>query len=436
MCALGRSAKSLRWGLVVSIGLLWTALAHADASLLLEEPYGHFGAFTSTGHAAVYLSRVCADTPTVLRRCAEGEPGVVISRYNKVAGYDWLAIPLIPYLYAVEAPDSIPLYANPKIVAFLRNQYRKNHLEAFAPDAADGEPPEGNWTQLVGSAYDRTIYGFAIETTPEQDDNFIREYNARANRSRFNLLAHNCADFAAGVMNSYYPDTMHRNLLADAGITTPKEIAKLLVKFSARHPELRSSSFIVPQVPGSMPRSTAVHGVVESLLKSKKYVVPITVANPAATGVLAVVYFGTGRFDPKKHAMILDAGEELAPPLEATERRAYESQLRVLLAKTDPATDTRRIAKNWARLEAHGEPQLDEDGRPVLRVRMGKELVDVGIARDNIVPTSAVPLAQELLAVRLREELRRGGDPKASATDVMSDWNLLQQLLPAGNGLN
>jgi len=433
MNLLASSGKALRLGLMVCAGLWFAALAHADATLLLEEPYGHFGAFTSTGHAAVYLSRVCADTPLVLRRCSEGETGVVISRYNKVAGHDWLAIPLIPYLYAVEGPDEIPLFANPKIVAFLRNRYRENHLEDIAPDLPSGEPPEGNWTQLVGSAYDRTIYGFAVETTPEQDDEFIRAYNARANRSRFNLLAHNCADFASGVINFYYPDTMHRNLLADAGITTPKEIAKLMVKFSAHHPELRSSSFIVPQVPGSMPRSTPVHGVVESLLKSKKYVLPITVANPAATGVLAVLYLGTGRFDPRKHALILDSGQQLAPPLEATERRSYENQLKSLLAKADPAADPRRLEKRWAQLEARGEPQLDEDGRPVLRMRIGEESVDVGIARNNILSTSAAPLAQELLAARLREELRRSGDPRASASEVMSDWNLLQQLLPRGD---
>src|SRR5271154_33354 len=246
MCSLASGAKGLRLAFAVCIGLWCAAPARADATLLLEEPYGHFGAFTSTGHAAVYLSRVCADTPLELRRCSEGETGVVISRYNKVAGYDWLAIPLVPYLYAVEGPDEIPLYANPKIVAFLRNQYRKNHLETIAPEDATGEPPEGNWTQLVGSAYDRTLYGYTIETTADQDDKFIREYNSRPNRSRFNLLAHNCADFATGVINFYYPHTLHRNLIADAGITTPKEISKLLVKFTAHHPELRSSSFIVP----------------------------------------------------------------------------------------------------------------------------------------------------------------------------------------------
>src|SRR5271169_6053985 len=88
------------------------SLAGASATLLLEEPYGKLGFFTATGHAAVYLSDVCADTPLVLRRCAPGETGIVISRYDGVAGYDWVAIPLIPYLYAVERPEDVPLFAD------------------------------------------------------------------------------------------------------------------------------------------------------------------------------------------------------------------------------------------------------------------------------------------------------------------------------------
>jgi hypothetical protein len=412
----------LRWLWMLIILLAGSLVpAHADATLLLEEPYGHFGAFTATGHAAVYLSGVCAESPTVLRRCAQGESGVVLSRYDKVAGYDWLAIPLVPYLYAVDQADDIPLYANPKIVAFLRNEYRKKHLEGFAPDLPNGEPPEGNWTQLVGAAYDRTIYGFTIETTSDEDDRFIEAYNDRPNESHFNLLAHNCADFAKGVINFYYPRTLHRNLIADVGITTPKQIAKLLVKFSRRHPELQSSSFVIPQVPGSMPRSTSVHGVVESVLKSKKYLLPVAVLHPVVTGFLAAAYVSDGRFDPGQNAMISESGRELEPPLAADQRKAYESGLRL--------TETRREAKQWAQLETDGEPRLDEDGRPTLRLRVDGEPVDVGISRDNIA-ADPPDMASELMAARLKIELRRG-DPKASASQVMDDWKLLQQFTSA-----
>ena len=142
-------------------------MAEASATLLIEEPYGKLGFFTATGHSAVYLSGVCAQTPLILRRCLPGESGIVLSRYDGVGGYDWIAIPLVPYLYAVERPEDVPLFANAKIVAVLRDRYRRKHLEDIAPDLPNGETPGGNWYELVGSSYDRTTYGFDIETSPE-----------------------------------------------------------------------------------------------------------------------------------------------------------------------------------------------------------------------------------------------------------------------------
>src|SRR5215469_6238305 len=91
------------------------AILRAQATLLLEEPYSYDGTFGGTGHAAVYLSRVCAETPIVLRRCQPGESGVVISRYHGIAGHDWIAVPLIPYLYAVSKPEEIPLFADARL---------------------------------------------------------------------------------------------------------------------------------------------------------------------------------------------------------------------------------------------------------------------------------------------------------------------------------
>jgi len=155
-----------------------SAFARSSATLLLEEPYGTLGFFTGTGHAAVYLSGVCADTPLALRPCKAGETGVVISRYNGVGKHDWVAIPLIPYLYAVERAEDIPLFADAKMTAFLRDRYRRKYLQTIAPDLRNGETPGGNWYELVGSSYDRTIYGFEMETTPEQDLALIQKLNS------------------------------------------------------------------------------------------------------------------------------------------------------------------------------------------------------------------------------------------------------------------
>ncbi len=407
----------------------------SSATLLLEEPYGKMGFFTATGHAAVYLTGVCAETPVKLRPCAPGELGAVISRYDAVGGYDWIAVPLIPYLYAVEKPEDIPLFVNPKMVTFLRDQYRRQYLESVAPDRDNGETPGGNWYELVGSAYDRAAYGFEIETSAAQDEAFIQAYNSRSNRSYFHLSYRNCADFAKDVINFYYPKALHRSVIADVGITTPKQMAKTLIKFSGRHPELRFSRYVIPQIPGSEARSTPVHGVVESFLKSKKYIVPSAIVSPIFAGCVAAVYVGTGagRFDPAKQALVFNAERDLEPPLGSEDRRAYQLELNHLL-DTLPAESSVARSEKLGRALRNTTPDLDADGHPLLRIHVGDEVVTVGIAGSNILAYESGRaglglLTQQILEARLRAELRRGSPPKASESDVARDWNLLQKAM-------
>ena len=279
------------------------ASARASVTLLLEEPYGTFGGMNPTGHAAIYLSRVCAASPVSVRRCREGEHGVVVSRYHRVGGYDWIAIPLIPYLYAVDNPADVPRSVLKEEVPTLRDSYRRAKLEAIVPDAEGGETPKGDWIQLVGSAYDRTIYTFGIETTQEQDDALIRKLNSRSNKTHFNLFFFNCADFARKTLDSYYPHAIHRSLINDAGIMTPKQAARSLVSYTRHHKDLQFSILIIPQVPGTVPRSTAVRGVLESLVKSKRYAVPlvtVAVLHPYFGGSLAFAWVEGARFDPRR----------------------------------------------------------------------------------------------------------------------------------------
>jgi hypothetical protein len=279
------------------------ASARAGVTLFLEEPFGTFGGMNPTGHAAIYLSHVCAATPVTLRRCEQGEHGVVISRYHRVGGYDWVAIPLIPYLYAVNNPGDVPLTVGKEDVATLRDAYRRANLEAIVPDDEDGDAPKGDWIQLVGSAYDRTIYAFGIETTEAQDDALIRKLNSRTNKTHFNLFFFNCADFARKTLDAYYPHAIHRSLLNDAGIMTPKQAARSLVSYTRHHKDLQFSILIVPQVQGTVPRSTAVRGVLESLVKSKRYALPlvtVAVLHPYFGGSLAFAWIEGSRFDPRR----------------------------------------------------------------------------------------------------------------------------------------
>lgn len=416
-------------GSLVVMLLVCASFAGASATLLLEEPYGAMGFFTATGHAAVYLSGICADTPIVLHRCAPGETGVVLSRYDGVGGYDWVAIPLIPYLYAVERPEDVPLFADAKMALFLRDRYRRKYLENIAPDAKNGETPGGNWYQLVGSSYDRTIYGFEIQTTPEQDDALIRKYNSSPNVSHFHLVSNNCADFAKSVLNFYYPKSLHRSLIADIGITTPKQISKMLTKFSDHHPDLRFSRLIIAQVPGSMPRSSNVHGVVESFFKSKKYIVPSAVVSPIFAGCVAAVYVGTGagHFEPARNARVFVVGNDPERPLDREDRRAYQLQLKHFLEGAYPEKPSQNADKVWERLQSKAKTGVDEQGRPVLQVQVGDSTIQIGVAADNILSGNAPPqLVRQLLEARLQSELRRRSAQGISETEVDRDWKLLQ----------
>ena len=206
--------------------------AHAQATLLLEEPYSYDGTFAGTGHAAVYLARVCAETPTLLRRCNPGESGVVISRYHHLEGRDWVAVPLLPYLYAVDNPGNVPLYADAKLVSFLRHQYLEK-IDISGPDSY----------QVVGSAYDRTTYGFRIETTPEQDDALIGKLNAEKNRD-----IHTC--FPANTFHrlQQHPPTPHLIPATLLRIVTNSELPAWNPRLRHLNPKWRNSGVYSPNL--------------------------------------------------------------------------------------------------------------------------------------------------------------------------------------------
>ena len=161
----------------------------------------------------------------------------------------------------------------------------------------------GSGCQLVGSAYDRTSFAYEIETTAQQDDELIRWLNSRPNRASYRVLSRNCADFVRDVVNFYYPKAVSRGIVADFGITTPKRVAKSIAKYSRRHPDLEFVSLLIPQVPGTVRRSKPVRGIAESVLKAKKYVIPLAFFQPYVAGSFAAAYLVDGHFKPDKNAM-------------------------------------------------------------------------------------------------------------------------------------
>ncbi len=402
--------------------------ARADATVMLEEPYSYDGALAGTGHTAIYLNRVCASTPTVLRRCKEGERGVVISRYTRIAGYDWIAIPLIPYLFAVEKPEDVPLDANAKLVAFLRDQYRRSHLEDLAPDTDTGDTPKGDWIQLIGSSYDRTSYGFQIETTEAQDDALIEWLNSRPNVASYKVVSRNCANFVRDIVNFYYPKAVSHGFITDLEVTAPKHVSKSLIKYSKNHPDLELTRIVFPQVPGTMRRSRPVRGVLESLFRAKKYMVALAAFHPIIAGGVLSTYLVGDRFNPGKNALVFNMNGEPEPPPSANERYTY---LKIIEDDMDanPDKEASHDGKFWRQFQENAKFEMDDRGRTILSTSVGDEVVQMGIARDDFIGIDApVELQRGLLLTRLHQELGRGRAPKVATSQLRDDWHLLQKV--------
>ena len=406
----------------------FTQRAQANVTVLLEEPYSYDGAFAGTGHTAVYLTRICAATPVTLRRCEPGEHGAVVSRYARIAGYDWIAIPLVPYLYAVDNPEDVPLYADPKLVVFLRDQYRRAHLEDIAPDAPGGKVPKGDWYQLIGSSYDRTSDGFELETTPDQDDALIAWLNSRPNRTSYKFLSRNCADFVRDVLDFYYPKMVARGAIADLGVSTPKHAAKSLVKYSRRHPDLEFTRFVIPQVPGNVKRSKPVRGVLESVFRAKKYAVVLAAFHPFIAGGVVSVDLVGDRFNPARNALVFSlTGEPSAPPTKA-ERRIFRKGLQTVTAN-GADSDARRDAITWRTFVEKSQPEFNADGQPVLKAHDGEDTVELEVTRKDLPSEDApVELQRELMVSRLKQTLANSRAPRTSSSELREDWLLLKNI--------
>jgi hypothetical protein len=289
-----RSLRTVAFSVMASaLSLLSGPRCHAQAALLLEQPYGFFGALNPTGHTAIYFERICSETPVKLRRCEPGEMGVVVSRYQGMAGYDWVAIPLLPYLYSVDNPALVPERASRQTVARLRDNYHEKNLLSLGDHLRGGNMLHGGWKELVGVAYERRIYAFRFETTEAQDDAFIERMNDAENRSHFELWFNNCADFARVTLNYYFPGTFKRSAFPDAGVTTPKQIAYKLVRYGDQHPDVGVTVFEIPQIPGNRRPSGANKDIAEALITTG-YAIPIVLLNPYLAGALVVDYVVRG----------------------------------------------------------------------------------------------------------------------------------------------
>jgi len=288
-----RKSGFLFW-VFCAVSVMLCCRCQGQAALLLEEPYGFFGTLNPTGHNAIYFSRICAETPTKLRRCHAGELGSVVARYQGINKYDWIAVTLVPYFYSVESVQEIPERVTREQVELLRDSYYETHLQSL-DDPDRGGFTHGGWTQLLGTAFERRTYIFRFNTTEDQDDAFIAMMNDKTNRSHFNLFYNNCADFARQVLNMYFPRTFRRSMFPDAGMTTPKQISYKLAHYARKHPSVHLQIFVIPQIPGYRRMSHANKSISESLTTTA-YAVPILLLNPYLAGGIFIDFLARGRF--------------------------------------------------------------------------------------------------------------------------------------------
>ena len=305
--------QRLFWALLLSV--LTATSVHASIGLVVGEPFGSFGTMMPAGHAAIYLNHLCAETPTHLRPCRPGETGVVISRYHdlRATNLDWMAIPAVTFFYGVDDPANAPSFVTASLETELRETYRQQHLRSVAPDRINDNgvsvpPPYGDWEEGIGAAFDRRLFLYTLDTTPEQDAAILALLNDDPNQRRYTLRRANCADFAADLLSTVLPGVFHRAKLADFDMTAPKTLARQLDAYGNAHPEMHLRVSEIPQVPGTLRRSRPLRGGAETFVKTKRYLATLLVLQPEAVLADWIVYEKKGKWTPGKDATPLIAG--------------------------------------------------------------------------------------------------------------------------------
>ncbi len=441
--------------------------------MLSETPAEGFSQWISSGHSAIYLSRLCPETPVKLRLCAAGESGSVLSMYkglNEDQDFEWNAVPLSLFLYGVEDERDRPLLAWPALFRLLQDHARESYLAAVCQAAPCSANRHGNWRYLFASTFIRNIYIFQLKTTLQQDVAFMVLLNAKSNVNHYNGMTNNCADFAAEVLNFYFPGSARPDHINDFGITSPKAISKSLTHYARRHPELELRVFRFTQVPGAYNPSHGVRKGTEMFFSSKKFLLPMLL-RPHELAVFIGSYALTGRFNPEHELKLQPGNDNVFPgyqasieqqeqqsvhfqpvaladfvdlvivPKQAPPRdkflgsdaqwKSYRNALRELVGEAvnkKLVTEEKALHKLVKDLGGRGETSLDAHGTPWLEVVEEGISRRVGVAASNITaPGSDPELAYLIMLARVDEMLHRSAKNRELLPYFQRDWELLQQ---------
>jgi hypothetical protein len=123
--------------------------------------------------------------------------------------------------------------------------------------------------------------------------------------------------------------------------------------------------------------------------------------------------------------MIYAPGNIPAPPLDHEDARAYQHELKDLLAEIDSPSSS---DKAWSKLQSKAVMDFDDLGRPVLLMEVDGRIVSVGATAGNVLKGNAPPqLVRQLLEARLQSELRGRAVRGLSEDELSRDWSLLRR---------
>jgi hypothetical protein len=454
--------------------LAFPQIVAAHISLLLHEAIGGGGETTSAGHAAIYFSNICGGQELGLRPCKPGELGVVIASYpdfGLVKKYEWMAVPLPYYLYGLANERDIPLYSNGKVRTLLRNSYRASFLKDAIAATPTDTPHPTRWNQMVGVVYNRDVYALTVATTKDEDQRFIESFNRRPNEGHFSTMYANCADFVAAVLNTYFPKTIHRDLLNDFTMTTPKAVARqFTLGFARRHPERSLAIEKFSQVPGPIHRSFDNRNFSEQAFRSRKYLITEAILNQELLGAFVASYYLTAYFDVNaQHKRLctrqlrnMQSTDQLPPPPASRYIRGFLASeepiggmaLGLVSSHSDRARtfadrnvwnkyrteftpmldkaianryflDKREVGTFFRDLEMQSEPEMTPDGLR-LRVKSYGKDTTLGIGPSNILaPDSDRMLAYKLLLAVVKADLDSSEKNRSPFDKFQANWELL-----------
>jgi hypothetical protein len=457
-------SSSMRRTFVLGLVLacLASCRAYGDVGVVLNESLDtSIARITGSGHTAVYLSRICPESPVRLRLCRADEQGSVISNYITLGEdqpFEWNAVPLSVYVYGVENPQYRPLVGSQKIKHVLEERYREKYLSAYCGSEFCRTSNKAEWREMVGASLSRSIYMFVAETTVEQDLDLIAQFNSLPNKNHFNGVTRNCADFARRVINTYFPHATGPDYINDFGMTSPKAIARSFTRYAIRHPEAHFRVVHYAQIPGTIKRSSECRAGTEQLYRSKKLLVPMLIFANQALPFVAASYLFTGRFNPQREL-------EKHPSVEATEveyqiqpgnsgnsrtgepnasgsqgsaevvgtsedwkeyRSTFDS-LVTAAVREEIIRDRGDLKGFFQRLDEAGTPVADPDGALWIELSKLEGNPKVGLSASNILDSASdSQLAYELLLTRTERVLNSPKHSRETMVEFKQDWDLLQ----------